>query len=103
MGAGEDRRIVQLIEAAAQAFDRGQLADADRFLRQVEAEMPGNALLINEKARRKLVAGDPGGARDLVEHALKDGSEHPSLWITMASALRGLSRTHEAMAAIEKS
>jgi aspartyl/asparaginyl beta-hydroxylase (cupin superfamily) len=100
---GDDRHIVQLIEAAAQAFDRGQPIEADRFLQQAQTEGSGHPLVLNERARRMLLAGDPAGAKGLLDEALKSAPSHPSLWITMASALRGLNRSDEAVVAIEKS
>ena len=102
MGAGDDRRVQQLMELATQAFERGQMQDAERLLAQAQAEAPRHPLVLNEKARRMLFAGNPAGAHELLELAVKDAPSHPSLWINLAAALRGLNRPEDEMKALEK-
>src|SRR5438046_8955263 len=102
MAAGDDRGVLQLIESATQAFERGQTQDAERLLRQAQAEAPRHPLVLNERARQMLAAGNPAGAHELLEQALKGAPSHTSLWINLAAALRGLNRVDEEMVALEK-
>jgi aspartate beta-hydroxylase len=102
IGARDDRRIRQLIETAAQAAAGGRLQEADRLVRQAEAEAPQHPLVLNETARRLLASGNPAGARALLTQAVKDDPSHSSIWLNLAAALRGLHLADEEMAAIDK-
>src|SRR5712664_2958469 len=102
MAEGDDRRIRQLIESATQAFAGGRAQDAERFLRQAEAEAPGHPLVLNEAARRMLLADNPAGARELLEQAVKSDPGQPSLWLNLAASLRGLKRPADELAALDK-
>lgn len=98
----DDRRVVQLLDAATQAYERGYVDEGDRFFRQAQAEAPRHPLVLNEMARRMLLANNPAGAHQLLEHAVKEAPSHVSLWINLAAALRALSRADEEMRALEK-
>jgi tetratricopeptide (TPR) repeat protein len=102
MAEGDDRRIRQLIESATQAFAGGRAQDAERLLRQAEAEAPGHPLVLNEIARRMLLAGNPAGAYEVLEQAIKGDPTDASMWLNLAAALRGLKRGDEEMAALQK-
>jgi aspartyl/asparaginyl beta-hydroxylase (cupin superfamily) len=102
VATGDDRRIRQLIESAAQAEAAGRRQDAERLVRQAEAESPRHPLVLNETARRLLLGGNPVGARALLEEAVAGDPTHPSLWLNLAAALRSLNRVAEEKAALEK-
>ena len=102
IGAHDDRHIRQLVETAAQAAARGLAEEADRLVRQAEAEAPRHPLVLHECARRLLLNGNAAGAYDLLTQAVGADSSHASIWLTLASALRGLKRADEEMAAIDK-
>jgi aspartate beta-hydroxylase len=102
IGQNDDRRIRQLIETAAQASASGRAQEADRLVRQAEAEAPRHPLVLNETARRLLMSGDAGGAHALLTQAVSQDSSNPSIWLNLAAALRGLKRADEEMAAIDK-
>ena len=102
MAEGDDRRIRQLIESATQAFAGGRAQDAERLLRQAEAEAPGHPLVLNEIARRMLLAENPAGAYEVLEQAIKGDPTDASMWLNLAAALRGLKRGDEEMAALQK-
>ncbi|HLN48127.1 MAG TPA: tetratricopeptide repeat protein, partial [Steroidobacteraceae bacterium] len=55
-----------------------------------------------ESARRMLLAGNCAGAREVLEQALRTDPSHPSLWLNLAAALRGLQRADDEMAALDK-
>jgi aspartate beta-hydroxylase len=97
----DERRIQQLIESAAQSSANGRAQDAERFLRQAEAEAPRHPLVLNEAARRMLLADNPAGARELLEQAVKSDPTQPSLWLNLAASLRGLKRPDDELAALD--
>jgi aspartate beta-hydroxylase len=102
IGQNDDRRIRQLIETAAQASASGRVQEADRLVRQAEAEAPKHPLVRNETARRLLLAGDAAGAYTLLKQAVGEDPSHAPIWLNLAAALRGLKRAEEEMAAIDK-
>lgn len=102
IGQNDDRRIRQLIETAAQASASGRAQEADRLVRQAEAESPRHPLVLNEIARRLLMSGDAAGAHGLLAQAVSQDPSHASIWLNLAAALRGLKRVDEEMAAIDK-
>jgi aspartate beta-hydroxylase len=102
IGQNDDRRIRHLIETAAQASASGRAQEADRLMRQAEAEAPRHPLVLNETARRLLLKGDPAGAYTLLKQAVDEDPSHASILLNMAAALRGLERAEEEMATIDK-
>ena len=102
LASNDDRRVRQLIESAASASAGGRPQDAERLLRQAQLEAPHHPLVRNEMAQQLLLAGDAAGAYTLLESAVKEDPSHPSLWLNLAAALRGLKRADEEMAALDK-
>ena len=102
MWSGDDRRIRRLIEMAAQAEMAGQGPEAERLRRLAETEGPQHPLVLNEAARRRLLAGDSGGAEALLARAVKAAPGEPTLWLNLAAALRGLRRPAEELAALDQ-
>lgn len=100
--AGEDRRIRELIETAAHAHSNGRIQDAERLLRQAEAEAPQHPLVLNEAGRRLLQKGDFAGARELLERAVQADRSQLTLWLNLAASLRGLNHADEEMTALEQ-
>jgi aspartyl/asparaginyl beta-hydroxylase (cupin superfamily) len=99
---GEDRRIRQLIEMAAQAQSSGRPQEAERLLRQAQSEAPRHPLVLNEFGRRMLLAGNPAGAREVLERAVAADPDQPTLWLNLAAALRGLNLPTEEMVALDR-
>jgi aspartate beta-hydroxylase len=102
MTGGDDRRIRQLIDSATRAVAEARPQDAERLLLQARAEAPQHPLVLNENARRMLLARDWSGARQVLEQAVQADSSHPSLWLNLAAALRGLACTDDEMVALNK-
>jgi aspartate beta-hydroxylase len=98
----DDRGIRQMIDDAAQASARGLVQEADRLVREAEAEAPQHPLVLNETARRLLNRSDAAGAHALLTQAASQDPSHASIWLNLAAALRGLKRPEEEMAAIDK-
>ena len=100
--ASDDRRVIQLIDAASQASERGLVEEADRLFREAHAAAPRHPLVLNETARRLLAAGNAAGARQLLEQAVRDAPSIVSLWLNLAAALRGLKLPGEEMQALKR-
>jgi aspartate beta-hydroxylase len=101
-GEQDDRRIRQLIESASQASLAGRVREADQLVRQAEAEAPRHPLVLNETARRLLLAGNAAAAHGLLKQAVQTETANPGIWLNLAAALRGLKFPDEEMAAIDK-
>ncbi|HXQ64031.1 MAG TPA: tetratricopeptide repeat protein, partial [Steroidobacteraceae bacterium] len=98
----DERRIRQLVELSTQALAGGRTQDADRLLRQAQAEAPRHPLVVTETSRRLLLSGNAAGAHQLLTQALAADPSQLSLWLNLAAALRGLGRPEEEMAALNK-
>ena len=81
----DDRRIRQMIDDAAQASARGRVQEADRLVREAEAEAPQHPLVLNETARRLLNSSDAAGAHALLTQAVSQDPSHASIWLNLAS------------------
>ncbi len=97
-----NRRVEQLFQAASQAFAGGRAQDAERLVRQAEAEAPQHPLVLGEIAARMLRAGDAAGARETLEQAVKADPSRASLWLNLAAALRSLNRIDDEIEALKK-
>jgi aspartate beta-hydroxylase len=102
LGHGDDRRIRQLMENAAQASAGGRVQEADQLVRQAAAEAPQHPLVLNETARRLLMRGEAAAAHALLEQAVTEDPSQASIWLNLAVALRGLKLADEEMAAIDQ-
>jgi aspartate beta-hydroxylase len=98
----DDGRVRELVESAMQAQARGLSQQAEQLLRQAEAMAPNHPLILNEIARRLLLAGNAGGAYAVLKPATDANPSNTSLLINLAAALRGLGRPDEEMAALDK-
>jgi aspartate beta-hydroxylase len=102
MSEVDDGRVRQLIDAAARAQATGQTYDAERLVRQAENEAPNHPLVLNEIAKRKLLAGDPAGGLAVLQQALEAEPENPAFLLNLATALRNLDRRDEELAALDR-
>jgi aspartate beta-hydroxylase len=100
--AANDQRIRQLIDAADHAFANDRHGEGQRLLQQAETEAPSHPLVLNEAARRMLVADNPAGALDLLRQVLQRDPSHASLWLSTAVALRALKRPAEELSALDQ-
>ena len=97
-----DLYIRQLIESANRDRAAGRTLDAERAIRQVETMAPEHPLLLNEKAAKRLLAGDPSGALGLIERSLKADPSNPTSWLHLAAIRRKLGRDDDAMVALDR-
>src|ERR1700709_456542 len=90
MISSEDKDVRKLGDAAPQARASGRPYAAERLARQAETQFPNHPLVLNEMGKRKLLAGDAGGALTVLEQALKERPAESALWLNYAAALRDL-------------
>ncbi len=102
MLANQDKRVRELVGAATAALESGRQLDAERLLRQAEAEAPEHPLVLNEIGKRKLLSGDATGALLVLEQAVKAEPESSSLWLNLSTAFRNLGRSDEELFALNK-
>lgn len=95
-------RIPALIDSAHKALADGRTDEAARLVRQAELEAPEHPLVLGEIGQRLLRAGDLSRAHELFAQAVRSDSSNPSLWISLAAALRGLNRHDEEMQALDR-
>ena len=98
----DELRIRQLVESANRAKAAGRSDEAERALRQAQAEAPRHPLVLNEMAMKRLQAADRSGALLLMEQSVKADPSNPASWLQMAGILRGVGRNNDAIAALEK-
>jgi len=98
----DDERVRALLAAARQSARRGQSFDAERLLRQAEAEAPRHPLVLVKIAARLLRDGKSAQAAGLLKDAAENDSTSPEVWFHYATALRDLGRPDEAIAALDR-
>jgi aspartate beta-hydroxylase len=92
-----DVRIRQLVEVANRARAAGRGDEAERAIRQAQAEAPRHPLVLNEMAVKRLQAGDPSGAVALLEQSVGGDPSNPSSWLQLAGVQLRLGREDAAM------
>ncbi|MBS0362144.1 MAG: aspartyl/asparaginyl beta-hydroxylase domain-containing protein [Proteobacteria bacterium] len=102
MSQAEDQRVRQLVAAANQAMATGRTFDAEGLLRQAETAAPTHPLVLNEQAKRRLVAGDFAAGEALSRQALAADPGLAGAWLNLATALRGLARQDEELEALNQ-
>ncbi len=94
--------MLALMSACDRALAERCDADAARALREAEAILPDHPLVLHERARRALGAGDPRAARALLEQVVARAPGHPPFWLSLADVLRVLAYADEELAALEQ-
>jgi tetratricopeptide (TPR) repeat protein len=77
-------------------------SEARELLARAEALLPQHPLVLHEKARRHLVAGQPALAAPLLERATASAPKHLPFWLTLATAYRLQRRFSDELAALEQ-
>lgn len=88
--------------ACERALTERRDADAVKALREAEAILPEHPLVLHERARRTLAAGDARSARALLERVVAMAPRHPPFWLSLADVLRVLAFSDEELAALEQ-
>ncbi len=77
-------------------------ADAQRLFGEAAAILPDHPLVLHERARRVALAGDPAGARAIMERVVAMVPGHLPFWLSLAAVLRTLGCREEELAALER-
>jgi aspartyl/asparaginyl beta-hydroxylase (cupin superfamily) len=101
LGADEQKVTALMVNVERLVAERRD-ADAQRLLREAEAILPSHPLVLHERARRRLAAGDPAGARALLEQVVAMAPRRVSFWLSLAAALRALALREEELNALER-
>ncbi len=102
MAIGADGRVRDLLAKAGRSAAAGRPLEAQQIMRQIEIEAPNHPISLNENAQRRLSAGDPEGARRLLEAAVQAEPRMPILWLNLAAALNRLGLVELEREALEK-
>ncbi|HUO79452.1 MAG TPA: aspartyl/asparaginyl beta-hydroxylase domain-containing protein [Steroidobacteraceae bacterium] len=97
-----EQRVLALMAACDRALAERRDGDAARALKEAEAILPEHPLVLHERARRALGAGDPAAARALLERVVAIAPRHPPFWLSLADVLRVLALADEELAALEQ-
>jgi aspartate beta-hydroxylase len=97
-----EQRVLALMGACERAVAERRDGDALRALADAEAIQPEHPLVLHEKARRALAAGDPRAARTLLERTVAIAPQHPPFWLSLANVLRVLACPDEELAALDR-
>jgi aspartyl/asparaginyl beta-hydroxylase (cupin superfamily) len=97
-----DERVVELLSEADRLARQQRTAEALGAFQEAEALQPNHPLVLHEKGRRRLLAGDASAAVPIFEQLVRVAPGQVNFWMSLAAALRRLGRAEEEMAALEK-
>jgi len=90
LAANDEALLKGLIQQAERAQAAGQREEAQRLLARAESISGNHPLVLNARAIERLQSGDVERARELLEQATQLDPRNPTLWMNLATALRGL-------------
>jgi len=100
--ASIESQVVALIGECERLVAARRDAEARECLARAEALLPQHPLVLHEKARRHLVAGQPALAAPLLERATAAAPKHLPFWLTLATAYRLQRRFSDELAALDQ-
>jgi aspartyl/asparaginyl beta-hydroxylase (cupin superfamily)/Tfp pilus assembly protein PilF len=100
--AAKEQRLVALMSAAERLSAERREDEALRAFRQAEALDPEHPLVLHERARRCLAAGELLQAHALFEQAVARAPDRLPFWLSYAAVLRKLARPEEELQALER-
>ena len=103
MGSTEaERRVAALMSTVERLVGERRDADARRVFAEAAAILPDHPSVLHERARRAALAGDPAGAREIMEQVVGTAPGHLPFWLTLAAVLRTLVRREEELSALDR-
>jgi tetratricopeptide (TPR) repeat protein len=96
-----ERRVIALMLACDRALSERRSADAERAFREAQSLLPDHPTVSYEQSRRLYAAGNPRGARDLLEKAVSAAPREARYWHGLAAVLRVLVLNEEELAALD--
>jgi len=100
--AADEQRVAVLMANVERLVADRRDADAQRLFAEAAAILPDHPLVLHERARRVALAGDPVGARTIMERVVTLAPGHLPFWLSLAAVLRTLACRDEELAALER-
>ncbi len=100
--AGDEQRVATLMANVERLVAERRDAEAQRLFGEAAAILPDHPLVLHERARRVALAGDPGGARAIMERVVAMAPGHLPFWLSLAAVLRTLACRDEELGALER-
>jgi aspartate beta-hydroxylase len=100
--AADEQRVLALMASVERLNAERRDGEAQRLLREAQAILPNHPLVLHERARRLLAAGDAAGACTLFEQVVALAPQQLAFWLSLAAALRALARREEELKALER-
>jgi aspartate beta-hydroxylase len=97
-----EERVTALMAGVERLVAERRDAEAQRLLREAEALLPNHPLVLHERARRLLLAGDALGALALLERVVAAAPRHVPYWLNLAAAQRALGRREEELNTLDR-
>jgi aspartate beta-hydroxylase len=100
--AAADARVTALMARVERLVAERREAEAQVLWREAEALQPQHPLVVHERARRLLAAGDATSARALLQQLVEAEPRNLRFWLSLAAALRLLGRHDEELATLQR-
>lgn len=100
--AAAEQKVTALMAGVERLVAERRDAEAQRLLSEAEAILPDHPLVLHERARRLLAAGDAKGAHALLERVVAVAPERLTFWLSLSAALRALGRNEDELRALER-
>ena len=97
-----EEKVAALMAGVERLVAERRDAEAQRLLREAEAILPQHPLVLHERARRLLIAGDALGALALLERVVAAAPRHVPYWLSLAAAQRVLGRREQELETLER-
>ena len=99
--AVDEGQLRAIIEAAEDAYLKGQPAESSRLLSMARAAAPEHPSVLGACGVQSLRKGEPGEAKMLIERAIARDPSNPRLYLNLASTLRTLGDSDAEMKALQ--
>lgn len=100
--AAEEQKVVALMGNVDRLVAERRDVEALRLFGEAETILPDHPLVLHERARRLLAAGDAPAARSVLERVVALAPQHLKFWLSLAAVLRVLGRREEELVALER-
>jgi aspartyl/asparaginyl beta-hydroxylase (cupin superfamily)/Tfp pilus assembly protein PilF len=100
--AAKEQRLIALMSAVERLTVERRDQEAASALQQAEALDPTHPLVLHERARRSLAAGELPQAHALLQQAVARAPDRLPFWLSLAAVLRKLARPDEELQALER-
>ena len=100
--AAAEQQVSALMASVERLVGERRDSEAQRAFAEAAALLPDHPLVLGERARRMALAGDPAGARALLERGVAAEPRQVPLLLSLAAVLRVLGARTEELATLER-